>query len=264
MRDLLVAIVHQAGSKEQKFNFLREFLQILVLKTLFDRNLLTPLAFVGGTALRILHGLKRFSEDLDFSLMNNTGYDFTSMMSQLKSDLDQNNIQTEYKIKDQKTVQSAMIRFPHLLYDLGLDDHENRKFAVKFEVDTRPPRGWTKIVVPVTHHFVMAIPSFDLSSMMATKIHACFYRKYHKGRDFYDLVWYAGKKITPNFLVLNNAIIQTTGEKAGLNSDNFPDFVGKRLKLIDFHALRKDVEPFLEEKAELKLFDKEVFMNLIK
>ena len=136
---------------------------------------------------------------------------------------------------------------------------------IKLEIDTNPPKG-SKLELSLVNEmtFVFTVTHFDLPSLFATKLHACFYRKYTKGRDFYDLIWYLGKKVTPNFTVLNNAIEQTQGKNPKINQNNLTDFMLKHLKRIDFVQARHDVERFLLDKSELKLFDAEIISGIIK
>ncbi|MDI6841098.1 MAG: hypothetical protein QMD71_09705 [bacterium] len=94
-------------------------------------------------------------------------------------------------------------------------------------------------------------------------MHACFFRKYTKGRDFYDLLWYLGKKLLPNFELLNNAIEQTEHKKVNVDAENFNDFLREKLAKIDFVRVRKDVARFIEDKNELKLLDKDLILKLI-
>ena len=95
-------------------------------------------------------------------------------------------------------------------------------------------------------------------SLYATKLHACFFRKYVKGRDFYELLRYLGKKIKPNYLLLNNAIRHTEGKFEVLDENNIKDFLLQRVEMIDFKGVRKGVERFLEDKNDLKLLEKSV------
>ena len=83
-------------------------------------------------------------------------------------------------------------------------------------MDTNPPKGGRTAETPLNKTYIFSVRHFDLPSMLATKLHACFYRKYTKGRDFYDLVWYLGRKVFPNLELLNNAIQQTEGKSRGL------------------------------------------------
>lgn len=250
-------------NNEDKINRTREFLQVLMLKIIFDRGFFDHLAFVGGTALRILYGMRRFSEDLDFSLIKKHGYDFKSLQEQLQYELKQNNLKIEMSKEKESVVHSLFIKFPELLNELGLSKLKSQKIAVKLEIDTNPPGGWHNSLIPLTESFVLAINSFDLPSLYATKLHACFFRQYIKGRDFYDLVWYLGKKIEPNYILLNNAIRQTEGEDLNIKKDNLGLFLQEKLKKIDFNFVRKDVERFLEDKNELKLLEYDTILKMI-
>lgn len=107
-------------------------------------------------------------------------------------------------------------------------------------------RGWNTELSLVNRYFVFTVLHFDLASLYATKLHTCFFRKYTEGRDFYDLIWYFGKRILPNFELLNNAIEQTEHEKINLNADNFNDFIKEKLARVDFAEVKRDVEAFVK------------------
>jgi len=264
MIDVIRQKISEARSYEEKFNKAREFLQLLVLKIIFDRKYFNNIAFVGGTALRVLYNHKRFSEDLDFSLVEKKGYSFRSLAGGLKNDLKQYGLAVEIPVKDKNTVNSSMMKFPELLNELGLSNIKGQKLAVKLEVDTNPPKGWKLALTPVSSSFVFAVSHFDLPSLFATKIHACFFRKYSKGRDFYDLAWYFGRRIKPNYELLNNAIRQTEGDMPQITQENIKKFFLERINKLDFGALKKDVERFLEDKNELSMLDKSIMAGIVK
>lgn len=180
---------------------------------------------MGGAALRILYDLRRFSEALDFSLINDKGYAFSEINSEIERGMKLN--------------------------------------GLEIEVDSRPPMGWVLETTLVNKIYLINIAHLDLSSMYATKLHACLFRKYAKGRDFYDLVWYLTKKIAPNFILLNNAIEQTQGKGLCLSDTNFKGFLLDRIGKVDFKVVRSDVDRFLEDKNELKLLDAEVIKSLL-
>lgn len=263
MIDVIKQKIAGSSSNEEKINKTREFLQLLALKVLFDRKYFNNVAFVGGTALRVLYDLKRFSEDLDFSLIHAKDFAFKSLINDLKNDLNHYGLSVEVPLKDKNTVNSCMIKFPGILNDLGLSGFKDQKLSIKFEIDTNPPKGWGLALTPVTSSFVFAVNHFDLPSLFATKIHACFFRKYSKGRDFYDLIWYLGKKVKPNYKLLNNAIIQTEHEHKELDQKNIRDFMKEKIKHLDFPDLRKDVERFLEDKSELNMIEKDILTGII-
>ncbi len=263
MIEMLKQYISDARHPSEKLNKLRECLQLTALKIIYDKNYFRNLSFTGGTALRILFDLKRFSEDLDFSLIKKSGYKFTAFCREIISGFKLYGLETEGAIRDGKNVQSAMIKFNNLLKETGLSDLAGQKLSIKLEVDSNPPQGWHIQNTLVNKLYLFNAVTFDLPSMYATKLHACFYRGFTKGRDFYDFIWYLGKKIEPNYLLLNNAILQTEAVNPGINKDNFKRFLLERIDKVDFVSAKRDVERFLEDKADLRLFDPKIMRDTI-
>lgn len=248
---------------EEKVNHLREFLQILILKIIYDVGFFKNLSFVGGTALRILYETKRFSEDLDFSLTNKKSYGFEAFSNKLENQLKNYSLEVDARKQDKNIVQSLDLKFKNILFALGLSSMKEKKLFIKIEIDANPPQGAGTEISLVNKSYVFTVAHYDLPSLYATKIHACFFRKYVKGRDFYDLIWYLGKRIEPNFVLLNNAIHQTHGQREMITENNFNQFLKEELSRIDFGAVRKDVKRFLEDKGELRLLDKKIILGLV-
>lgn len=261
MLEVLEKQISAFKSLEDKFNHLREFLQVLTLKNIYDLGYFRNLSFIGGTALRILYDLRRFSEDLDFSLATKQNYDFQIFSKKLEKRFSEYGLDVSLVGRDKRTVQSLEVRFNHILFQLGLSPHKDENLMIKVEIDANPPAGAKAEMSLVNKTYIFTILHHDLPSLYATKLHACFYRKYTKGRDFYDLLWYLGKKIEPNYLLLNNAITQTHGGQLGLNDKNFHAFLLDRLRQVNFVAVKKDVQRFIEDKDELKLLQKEIFLQ---
>ena len=132
-----------AGRKalEDKVNHLREMLQVMALKILYDKSRFSNLTFTGGTALRILYDLRRFSEDLDFFLTTKTGYDFAAVISDLKRGFALNGLDVELKTWQLSDVDNSTIRFPDLLTNLGLSRAKDQDISVKLEINLNPPAG---------------------------------------------------------------------------------------------------------------------------
>lgn len=263
MNDLIRQLLSKEPTREAKINRLREFLQVLMLRELYDLGYFKNLSFVGGTALRLVFDLRRFSEDLDFSLYTRTGYGFTRLASGLQRRMYYYGFETDFQTNDQKTVQNIDVRFKDVLFKHELSPLKTQKLYIRLEIDTKPPPGWHTRISVINRTFIFTVTHFDLESLYALKLHACFYRKYTKGRDFYDLIWYLSKKITPNFTLLNNAVNQTEGKDPHITADNFHDFLDQNLTQIDFAKTRKDVERFLEDKSELKLFDRKLILGML-
>ncbi len=128
-------------------------------------------------------------------------------------------------------------------------------------IDTNPPRGGTMELTLVNRSFLFTIRHFTLSSLFATKLHACFFRKYVKGRDYYDLLWFLGKKTIPDFALLNRAVVQTEGVDLAIGEHNFDHFLQQKISTVNFDLVKTDVAPFIEDKGELKLLEKEIILK---
>lgn len=251
------------GSNLDKYNYLREYLQHLVLKIVDEQGFFRNLAFVGGTALRVLYDLNRFSEDLDFSLIAANNYSYAKMMRVIANELQKNNLTVAIKSRTQKTVAASFIVFPSLLFEFGLTKLKEQRILIKFEVDQNPPTGYQTKLSLVNKDFLIAINHFDLPSLFASKLHAILCRKYVKGRDFYDLLWYLGKKIHPNYKLLEQAFLQTEKEKIVFNKEILTKVLKNKIEKIDFKLMKSDIEPFLVNVSELRYFEKDFFLNLV-
>jgi predicted nucleotidyltransferase component of viral defense system len=263
MIDVLKRYIAQSDSAAAKTNKVREALQLSCLKIIQDKGYFGNIAFVGGTALRLLYGTRRFSEDLDFSLIEKKGYDFRKSAAAITREFGLLGLQAEGEPRAKKTVLSCMLKFPGVMKELGISAIEAQKLSIKLEVDSNPPPGWAAERSLINNIYMININHFDLPSLFATKLHACFFRDYIKGRDFYDLVWYLGKKIRPNYVLLNNAIEQTEGANPGLGDGTIGRFLLERIGRIDLAAARKDVERFLEDKSELNFIDKDIIAKSV-
>jgi len=264
MIEILASQIRDFAGTEEKINHLREFLQILILKIIYDQGYFGNLSFDGGTALRILYDLKRFSEDLDFSLTNKKRFNFENFAQNLSRQLENYALNAKLKHQARRTVQSIEIKFLDILYELELTNHKSKRLMIKLEIDSNPPGGAQTEISFVNKTYIFTVAHYDLSSLFATKLHACFFRPYIKGRDFYDLIWYLSKKVTPNYVLLNNAINQTHGDTKKINKANFYSFLSEKLLRVDFDLIQKDVGRFLENKEELKLLTRDTVLSLAK
>src|SRR4030066_1687457 len=142
MKEHLAELGRQTATPSQGRNLAREYFQARILAALQRSGAMIPLAFHGGTALRFLYSHGRCSEDLDFAREGNRqSYNFRSYLQAIRSELTLEGYQVELKVNDQKTVHSAFVRLPELLFELGLSPQRSEVLAVKIEVDTNPPQG---------------------------------------------------------------------------------------------------------------------------
>lgn len=257
MKDEALALAAAVPDPAGKLNLLREYLQALALRSLHESEAFLHLAFVGGTALRFIAALPRFSEDLDFSLHQPEGYHPVEWMKKIKTDLSLAGFEVAVNWNDRATVHKAWIKVAGILKETGLAAMPQQNLSIKLEVDTRPPSGAVLQRSLVTRHRLLALQHYDLASLMAGKIHALMTRGHPKGRDWYDLVWYRGHRppLEPNLNLLQNALNQTQGKTAPAAQD-WPTPLLERLEKIDTQALRNDVAPFLEHPEEAALLDR--------
>lgn len=264
MKEQALALARGLDDPDRAVNRLREYLQALVLRSLHEAEAFRPLAFVGGTALRFLHGLARFSEDLDFSLVSGAGYAGREWMTRVKRDLAFAGFEPQVTWKESRTVHAGWIRLPGILHEAGLSAMPGEKLAVKVEIDTRPPVGGRCERRVVTRHVTFLLQHYDLPSLMAGKIHAAACRGYPKGRDWYDLAWYLSQRpaVKPNLVLLQNALDQTEGTGRH-EARRWPLLLRRKLDASDIGALEKDVRPFLENRAEARLLTRENLLGLL-
>jgi hypothetical protein len=247
-------------------HIVREYLQARILEGLQHLGAMVPLAFQGGTALRFLFDLPRYSEDLDFTLERNVEqYDFRKYLNKISREFEKEGYGVGMKVNDNNVVHAAFIRFPGLLYELGLSPHRNQVFAVKLEVDTNPPQGAGLETTITRRHVTLQIQHHDRPSLLAGKLHALLQRAYTKGRDVYDLFWYLSNRDwpEPNLRLLNHALKQTDWEGEKMTAGNWRGVVRSKLEQLSWDSVVEDVEPFLEKQAQVELLTRENLLSLL-
>ncbi len=261
------ALLLSAGVADpvQRLNLLREYVQAFVLRSLHESEAFHRMAFVGGTALRFLHGLPRFSEDLDFSLLPGADADFLPCMTKLKRDLTYAGFAAEVTWNPRTAVHKGWVKIAGILAETGLSPLPDQKLSVKIEIDTRPPEGAQSAVCMVNRHLLFSVRHHTLPSLFAGKIHALWTREYAKGRDWYDLVWYLTQRpsIEPNLELLRNALRQTHPALARVHA-RWREHVLARLEAMDANALADDVRPFLERAQDAQWLQNAQLRDVLK
>ena len=266
MKESLQTLVEGAENQLIGRSLVREYLQARILLSLQQAGASIPLAFHGGTALRFLYQLPRYSEDLDFALeCRRELYDFRHYLTAIQQDLHTDHYSVMIKWNDQKIVHSALIRFLGLWYELGLSPHANEVLTIKLEIDTNPPSGARVINAQIERYFPLAWQYHDWGSLLAGKIHALLQRSYTKGRDWYDLVWYLTRPDPPqlNLTMLNHALAQSGWEGDSMTELNWREQIAKRCQQLEWKRVIADVEPFLIDEKELVLLQQERILELL-
>lgn len=266
MKDYLAQLLRERKAGLSDRGLVREYLQARILQSLQESGAFLNWAFHGGTALRFLYSIPRYSEDLDFALVD-PGRDcrFRESLDAVKRSFEGEGYLVQLKVNDRKTVASGFIRFPGLLYELGISPHRDETISVKLEIDTDPPAGAVTETSIIRRYVALNLLHHDKASLLAGKLHAVLTRKYTKGRDLYDLVWYLADPAwpSPNLDLLNSALSQTGWTGPKLTEKNWRRQVVKRLNDLKWERAVEDVRPFLERHSDLSLLTEENCRRLL-
>src|SRR3990167_4344309 len=262
---------YTANTIEDEEHALKEILQEISLYGLSNANFFDKAIFHGGSALRILHGLPRFSEDLDFLLKNpNPHFEWEPYMDAIIATCKQYGVHPEITDKSRvnNTVKKMFLKDDSIgkIIDLSFVHHPGKKLAIKFEIDTHPPEGSHWDIKFLEFPLDYSIVAQDLSSSFAGKCHALLCRKYIKGRDWYDFTWYVAKKIVPNFVFLEHALDQQgpwAKQKKIVTPAWFFNAMQQKIKSIAWDKAANDVSPFLsgQDKKTLSLWGIDFFID---
>jgi len=258
-----------AYTPAEEENALKEIVQEIALFALWREGFFEMAAFQGGTSLRILHGLPRFSEDLDFILQKpDVAFSWQPYLQNLTETFKEFGIEPEVVGKDHmdKRVKAALIKDSSIAnqLNLGFFNHRDQKIKIKLEIDCTPPEGsgfeYTYLSFPVDFE----VCHQDMSSNFSLKIHALLCRDYLKGRDWYDFNWYIAQGVTPNMLLVKNAIFQYgpyQGQELDVNHDWLVEALRNKIASIKWGDAADDVRRFLKpiELESLKLWNERFF-----
>ena len=257
---------------------LREIVQELALLGFWRSGFFEQAAFYGGTALRIFHGISRFSEDLDFSLIHQ-GADarleraLASVRTELaswgfafeaepKSAGERTGVESAF-LKGNTRINLISIGIPP---ELGMHFPHNAKITIKLELDTTPPPGASTEVRTRLLPLPFQVRLYDMPSLFAGKLHAVLFRDWKsrvKGRDFYDFVWYVSRGIPVNLSHLGARMDQSGHRSsATLTLDALHELLKERIQSVDIAAAAEEARPFLRDPRELELWSERFFLEL--
>lgn len=269
---------YQPKNEEETLAALREIMQEIVLAGLSRGDFFKKAAFYGGTALRIFYGLDRYSEDLDFSLLEkDLGFSLQPYFPAIQTEFEAVGLRVKLteKVKRHKTpIESAFLKSETLWQELILEDivkqigiKSNRNIKIKIEVDKNPPLQFETEEKLLVRPFSFYVKCFDLPSLFAGKMHALLFRKWQnrvKGRDWYDMEWYIRKSVPLNLThFLQRAKDTGDWEKDEITKEEFMDLLTKKINLTSIEAVKKDIYPFVNEPEKLNIWNTAYFLDLI-
>lgn len=254
-----------ATTEQERRNAIFEVNQQVILAGLYNGGFFDVAAFYGGTCLRIFHGLQRFSEDMDFSLLApDDKFNFTKYFQSIIDEFTIVGREVEIKKKDKKgfgKVESAFLKDNTDVYDVSFQTDKSIK--IKIEVDTQPPLNFrTEQKLLLQPHSFMT-RCFTLPDLFAGKMHALVYRSWKnrvKGRDWYDFEWYVRHNVPLDFAHLAERVRQFNNEEIGREA--FMAQLKDRLASANINQVKSDVLPFVRNPKELDIWSNDYFVKL--
>ena len=260
---------YEIKTNDDNINAQHEVMQQIALAGLYRGGFFNKTAFYGGTCLRIFHGMERFSEDMDFSLLEqDKEFDLVNYFAPIKSEfkaLGREVIISKKEKKKNTNVESAFLKQETSVYNLQFTTE--RSIKIKIEVDTDPPKGFN------TEHKLMLMPfsfmvrCYSLPDLYAGKIHALLFRAWRnriKGRDWYDFEWYVRNNIKLNIEHFNQRAVQSGSVSSeGLTSNELRKMLKDKIMKTSIEMVKNDVRPFIKNPGEMEIWSTDYFVQLV-
>jgi predicted nucleotidyltransferase component of viral defense system len=273
---------YDISSENEILNALKEIFQEITLLGLYRGGFFAKAAFYGGTSLRILYGLNRFSEDLDFSLLNkNSFFNIEHYFKYIIKEFDALGISVDLRKNNKKAkssnIESAFLKNDTSIHtlDINTEDlgnilgsiHHGKKIKIKIEVDTNPPLKFQTeaktLLMPVTFNIV----SMTLPNLYAGKMHAVLCRDWKtrvKGRDWYDFEWYVKNRAILNLEHLQERMIESGDIEKGkqLDKKQFVELMNNKIDTLNLTKAIEEVKPFIKDNSVFDFWTKDYFRLL--
>ena len=266
-RDIFEQMLSQypMDSVDARRNATYEVLQQVVLSGLYRGGFFNEAAFYGGTCLRIFHGLERFSEDMDFTLLRkDPSFSMEKYFSAIIDECRLLGREVEITLKDKQSfgqVESAFLKDNTVVYDLSFRTEKSIK--VKIGVDTQPPLEFDTEERLLLHPFSFMTRCLTLPNLFAGKMHALVFRTWKnrvKGRDWYDFEWYVRNSVPLNFHHLQVRIREFNGKE--MDKEQFAELLKVKLASADMAQVKNDVRPFLKNAHDIDIWSNDYFLRL--
>ena len=271
---------YECQSRDDYVNALREILQDVALLGLWRSKFFEHAAFYGGTALRILHGLDRYSEDLDFSLLKpDESFSLKAYGDALLREISSFGFDVEFESRRKaqaSAIESAFLKtntYRQLIVidtaqELLRDLHPAKNLKIRLEVDTDPPGGFATETQYVLQPIPFSVRVYSLPDLFAGKLHAILCRKWKtrvKGRDWYDLVWYSGRYPQVRISHLESRMRQSGDyrDDEPLTPDRLQHLLRQAVDDLDVKQARREVAPFIADQRALDVWSRDFFRQII-
>ncbi len=267
-------------SKSDYENAIQEIMQEIALLGMWRAKFFDHAAFYGGTALRILHGLERFSEDLDFSLLApDPAFNLVPYLKAIEEELELSGlaVSVEHRIKHpEESIRSAFLKTGTLetFIRIGLDEplkkhtQSNEVIKIKLEIDIDPPPGFTTEIRYLSKPIPFSVRTYVPEDLFAGKMHELLCRPYKvrvKGRDWYDFIWYVAKGF-PLHLAHLEARMRQSGHyspEAPLTKNTFDHLLREKIQGLKLDNAKEDIRRFIRDPREIEGWSPEFFLSLL-
>ncbi len=257
---------------------LREIMQEIALAGLYRAGFFEKAAFYGGTALRIFYKLDRFSEDLDFSLLEaNESFSLAKYLDAIVTEFESQGMQVSVKEKKkslQTNIDSAFLKSETIWKELVLEGivpqsgiKQVANIKIKLEVDKKPPLGFSTEERLLLRPFSFYVKCFEITDLFAGKMHALLFRKWGenvKGRDWYDMEWYIRKGTILN---LNHFLLRAkdSGDwnKDTISEEEFRNLLFDKIEMVNMQRIKADISRFIPNPEVLDIWSAAYFKDLV-
>ncbi len=272
---------YKISSEDEALNALKEIYQEIALLGLYRGGFFQKAVFYGGTALRILYGLDRFSEDLDFSLLKkNSKFDIKHYFPFIVDEFEALGLKITLSKKDKSNssnIESAFLKNDTSIHILDIQIpnlsnifdsvHSGKKLKIKFEVDTNPPLKFQTLshtlLLPTTFNII----AMTLPCLYAGKVHALLFRKWKtrvKGRDWYDFEWYVKRGVNIDIEHLKERMVESGDFERDdeLTLKKLKDLIHERVDTLDVQKAKDEVRVFIKDSDGLEFWSRDYFKLL--
>lgn len=264
---------------EETEQALREIMQEITLAGLYRANFFQHAAFYGGTALRIFHGLKRFSEDLDFSLLKkNPNFDITPYFHHISEEFNALGLTVTltHKSKTKETnIDSAFLKSDTIWSEIILENsliplNLIRKpiIKIKLEIDKNPPLGFETENLLLLKPFSFQVNCMKLPDLYAGKMHALLFRKWKtrvKGRDWFDFEWYVQNNVSLSLEHFKTRAIESGDiDSNSIGETDFKEMLMNKISQIQIEGIKLDISRFIQDQTVLNIWSNDYFKELVK
>lgn len=250
-------------------NVLHEVMQQIALAGLSRGGFFEKAAFYGGTCLHLLHGMRRFSEDMDFSLLEpDLGFRFEDYFPAVVEEFKMAGKDVEIKMKHKgqpSSIESAFLKESSDVFDIGFTTEKRLK--VKVEVDIDPPPKFSTEMRILEMPRKCWVRSYDLPGLYAGKMSAALFRKWKnrvKGRDWYDVMWYIQNRVELDLAHLIERAKESEPTADVSTREKLLAAFDARIDTIDFETAKEDVLPYLRDPKEVDIWSREFFKEYIR